>query len=189
MSLHRLAALLVLEVAIAVHAEPLLSQQTSYYYIDGGSALLLTEQINQKGPEGVDGKRHPARTKWGVQWKFRHNIDGDVCKMEKVVVAVGVTTTRPRWSGETDGPAALRDRWKKLTQAVDRNQAYHKEQAASAAREIEAVLIGAKPTATCEELTEAANKAASDIVKKYNAASEEHDRRTDYGRRDGASLI
>lgn len=186
---HRCLALLGLLLAGPLHGDPLTRQQTSYYYIEGRSALLLTEQMNQKGPVGADGERHPARTRWEVQWKFRHNMHEGACKMEEVAVAVGLNTIRPRWREEKTGPAELRRRWQQLLQAVERNQAFHKQQAVRAGQEIEQALKKMQPEKNCEELTARANEAASKLLEKYRTASDEHDRRTAYGRKDGASLI
>jgi predicted secreted Zn-dependent protease len=185
----RCLAFVVLLLAGPLHGEPLMRQQTSYYYIEGRSAVVLSEQMNQKGPVGTDGERHPARTKWEVQWKFRHNMHEGVCKMEDVAVAVGLNTIRPRWREEKNGPAELRNRWKKLMQAVERNQAFHKEQAQRAGHEIELALRKLEPAKNCEALTAQANETASKLLDKYKAASDEHDRKTSYGRKDGASLI
>jgi predicted secreted Zn-dependent protease len=170
-------------------AEPLVRMNTSYYYIDGASALLLTEQINQKGPTGVDGSRYPARTRWEAQWRFRHNMHDGVCKMEDVAVAMGITTLRPRWRSESKGAKSLQVRWKQLMAAVDRNQQFHTAQAKRAGEEIEKALWNLAPAKTCEDYSSVADAAASRILKKYQAISEDHDRRTEYGRKDGASLL
>lgn len=185
----RPVAAVALVAVLSAQAEPLVHRQSSFYYIEGNSAVLLTEQIGKMGPEGEDGKRHPTRTKWHVQWKFRHSLHGSECKVEEVVVTVGLMTMRPRWRGETSGPSALRERWNRLIEAVDRNQAYHTEQATRAGREIETALMNTRPAANCDALAEAANKAASAVLEKYRQASDEHDRATGYGRTDGASLI
>jgi predicted secreted Zn-dependent protease len=180
---HVLIGCVTLGAALPALAEPMVQHQVSYYYIDGTSALVLSEQMNQKGPQGSDGKHRPARTRWEVQWKFRHNMHEGSCRMEQVAVALGITTTRPRWRGERKGPAALRERWDRLMEAIDRNQAFQKQQAVGAASAIEKALLSAKPTKTCEALTEAANKTATAILEKHKAAGE------DYDRKDRAALI
>lgn len=186
----RLIFLFVLAVNAGVaHAEPSARIGASFYYIEGASALVLTAQMDNKGPTGPDGRRHPALTKWDVQWRFRHNMLGGVCKMEKVSVMVGVTSIRPRWRDEKEGAAQLRERWGELVKAVDRNVAFHKEQALEAGRKIEAALNNLEPTGDCEALTVAANKAALAILEEHKAVSRSYNQRTDYGRKDGLSLI
>lgn len=181
---------LVLAVCAGVaHAEPASRIGSSYYFIEGASALVLTAQMDKNGPEGPDGRRHPALTKWDVQWRFRHNMLGGACRMEKVSVLVGVTSIRPRWRGEKEGAAQLRERWAEMVKAVDRNVAFHKEQALEAGQKIDAALNSLEPTGDCEALTIAANETALEILEEHKAVSRDYNERTDYGRKDGLSLI
>ena len=184
-----ITVLAVLLQSLTAQGEPPLRQQTSYYYIDGNSAVVLSEQINQKGPLGEDGKRHPSRTRWEVQWKFRHNLHDGVCKMEEVAVAVGVSTVRPRWRGEIRAARQLRERWRRFVDAVERYHDLHKEQALRAGREIEAALLGVAPAKTCEALAEQANRVAKALLDKHLKITEAYDRKTGYGRKKGATLI
>ena len=172
-----------------VQAEPSSRFGASYYYIEGGSALVLMAQMDKKGPLGVDGRNHPARTKWDVQWRFRHNMHDGVCKMEKVSVMIGVTSVRPRWRGEAEGPASLRERWKRLVEAVERDEEFHKQEALEAGKEIENILNLLEPMKTCKSLTDEANRMAKEIRGAHQSVSRDYDLRTDYGRKNGVSLI
>jgi len=96
--------------AAPVPAEPLTRIHTSYYYVDGPSASVLAAQIDQAGPAGADGRRYPGKTKWDVQWKFKHEQQGVTCIMKQVAVAIGIAQTLPRWRGEAKGTAALKIR-------------------------------------------------------------------------------
>jgi predicted secreted Zn-dependent protease len=171
------------------HAEPVTRIGSSYYYVEGGSALVLTAQMENKGPADPNGRHHIAYTKWSVQWRFRHNMSDGVCKMEKVSVLVGVTSIRPRWRDEKKGTAALRERWKQMDEAIDRNEAHHKQEALDAGKQIEDALNNLQPTATCEELTDLANKVASGILEQHKKASYEYDHSNDYGRKNGVTLM
>jgi predicted secreted Zn-dependent protease len=179
----------ILACAATAEAEPRSQFGASFYYIEGGSALVLLAQMDKKGPVGLDGRNHPARTKWEVQWRFRHNMHGSVCKMEKISVTVGLTSIKPRWRDEAQGPSSLRERWKKLIEAVDRNEAFHKQQALDAGSEIEKVLNGLAPKKNCEALTDEANQAAKEVLGVHQSASRDYDLRTNYGRKNGVSLI
>lgn len=182
------AALISVPV-VAVAGEPLVRLHTSYYYIDGPSATVLAAQLDQNGPPGGDGKRHAGRTRWDVQWKFRHQQQGTVCAMKDVAVAVGVAQTLPRWRGEEKGAAALKARWTKFLEALRRYEDGHKEHGLKAAREIEATVLAVKPASNCEDLGVVADAAAQAIVAKYQALDEEYDRMTDYGRNRGVTLL
>ena len=175
--------------SLTARGEPASRIGASYYYIEGASALVLTAQMDNKGPTSPDGRHHPALTKWDVQWRFRHNMLDGVCQMEKVSVMVGVTSIRPRWRGEKEGADKLQERWRKLVEAIDRNEAFHKDQALQAGQKIETALNNLEPTSNCDELTVAANETASAILSEHKEVSRERNERTDYGRKDGVSLI
>lgn len=109
--------------------------------------------------------------------------------MEKVSVMVGITSIKPRWRGEAQGPASLRERWKNLIEAVNRGEVFHKQEALDAGSKIENELNALAPKKTCEELTDEANRVAKEIQAAHQSVSREFDLRTDYGRKNGVSLI
>jgi len=170
-------------------AEPLARIHTSYYYIDGPSATVLAAQLDQKGPLGSDGRHHPGRTRWDIQWKLSPGQQGASCAMKEVVVAVGIAQTLPRWRGESKGAAALKARWREFSNALHRHLERHKQNAMKAAREIEAAVGSVKPASNCEDLEAAANAAAQAIVAKYQQLDEQYDRQTEHGRNEGATLL
>ena len=172
-----------------VSAEPLVRVHTSYYYVDGPSATVLAAQIEQNGPPGADGKRYAGKTKWDVQWKFKHEQHGVTCEMEEVAVAVGVAQTLPKWRSEKKGVAALKTRWQQFTDALKRHEDGHKDHGVAAGREIEAALLAAKPASNCEDLAASANSSADAIVKKYQKLDKDYDRKTGQGRSQGAMLL
>jgi predicted secreted Zn-dependent protease len=175
-------------VAPPVSAEPLVRVHTSYFYVDGPSATVLAAQIEQIGPPAADGKRYAGKTKWDVQWKFKHEQHGVTCEMKKVAVAVGVAQTLPKWRSEKKGVAALKTRWQQFTDALKRHEDGHKVHGVAAGKEIEAALLAAKPASNCEDLAASANSAADAIVKRYQKLDEEYDRTTGHGRTQGAAL-
>ena len=175
--------------APSVSAEPLMRLHTSYYYVDGPSATLLAAQIDQNGPPGADGKRHAGKTKWDVQWKFKHEQHGATCSMKEVAVAIGVAQTLPKWRNEAKGAVALKIRWQQFVDGLKRHEDGHKNHGLAAGKEIEAALLGAKPASNCEDLAAAANSAAEAIVTKYQKLDQDYDRKTGHGRSQGATLL
>lgn len=175
--------------APSVSAEPLVRIHAGYYYVDGPSATVLAAQIDQNGPRGADGKRYAGKTKWDVQWKFKHEQHGVTCEMKDVAVAVGVAQTLPRWRSEKKGVPALKTRWQQFTDALKRHEDAHKDHGLAAGREIEAALLAAKPASNCKDLASGANAAADAIVKKYQQLDQEYDRKTGHGRSEGAALL
>jgi predicted secreted Zn-dependent protease len=178
-----------LVAAPPVSAEPLLRMHTSYYYVNGPSASVLAAQIDRNGPPGADGKRYAGKTKWDVQWKFRHEQHGATCSMKEVAVAIGVAQTLPKWRNEAKGAAALKTRWQQFVDALKRHEDGHKDHGLAAGKEIQAALLSAKPVSNCEDLAAAANSVAEAIVTKYQKLDQDYDRKTDHGRSQGATLL
>lgn len=171
-------------------AEPLARMHTSYYYIDGASATVLAAQIDQNGPAEADGKRHPAKTRWDVQWKFNHDQQGETCGIKDVVIAIGIAQTMPKWRGaEKPGSASLKARWQKFVDAVKRHEDGHREHGIKAGAEIEKALLAVKPASNCEDLDKAANAAGEQVIDKYRKRDEAYDQATDHGRKQGVTLL
>ncbi|MBI3527398.1 MAG: DUF922 domain-containing protein [Betaproteobacteria bacterium] len=182
-------AVLISMPVVPAAGEPLVRMHTSYYYIDGPSATVLAAQLDQNGPVGFDGNHYAGRTRWDIQWKFRHQQQGTACSMKDVAVAIGIAQTLPRWRGEDKGAAALKARWTKFLEALRRHEDGHKEHGLKAGKEIDAAVLAVKPASNCEDLEAAANAAAQAIVAKYQALDGEYDRKTDHGRNQGATLL
>jgi predicted secreted Zn-dependent protease len=187
--MRKILLMLAVLASTTIHAEPLVRLHTSYYYIDGASATVLAAQLDQNGPLGSDGTRHPGRTRWDIQWKFGHEEKGTACSMTAVAIAVGVAQTVPRWRGEEKGAAGLKALWTKFIAALQRHEDGHKQNGLKAGKEIEAAVLAVKPASNCEDLEAAANAAAQAVVKKYQALDEEYDRKTSYGRNEGVTLL
>jgi predicted secreted Zn-dependent protease len=109
--------------------------------------------------------------------------------MKEAAVLIGVAQTMPRWRGEAQGGAALKARWQKFVAAVRRHEDVHKDNAIKAGTEIETMLLSVKPHSNCEDLARTADAAAEEIVRKYQKLDEEYDRKTRYGRSQGATLL
>jgi len=176
-------------LAASVIAEPLVRLHTSYYYIDGPSATVLSAQLDKNGPVGADGNRHPARTRWDIKWKIQPVQHGTTCGIDEVGVVIGIAQTFPKWRGEDKGPASLKARWAKFSQSLQRHEEVHKQHGMQAGRDIEAALRAVEPASNCEDLESRADQAAQKIVSKYQALDETYDRETAYGRTGGGTLL
>ena len=187
--MRKILFVLALLISVPAAGEPLVRLHTSYYYIDGASATVLAAQLDQNGPVGSDGKHYAGRTRWDIQWKFRHEQKGTACSMTDVAIAVGIAQTMPKWRGEEKGAAGLKALWTKFAEALQRHEDGHKEHGMRAAKEIEAAVLAVKPASNCEDLELAANTVAQAVLTKYQALDEDYDRKTDHGRNRGATLL
>jgi predicted secreted Zn-dependent protease len=150
---------------------------------------VLQAQLDQKGPAGEDGKHQPSKTRWDVQWKFNHDQQGETCGAKDVAVMVGIAQNLPKWSGGDKGPQALRKRWDRFAEALQRHEDKHKDHGIKAGAEIEAALLALKPAANCEDLDKAANAAGEKVIEKYRKLDRDYETATDHGRKQGASLL
>ena len=187
--MRKILFVLAVLTSIPASGEPLVRLHTSYYYIDGASATVLAAQLDQNGPVGSDGKHYAGKTRWDIQWKFRHEQKGTACSMSDVAIAVGIAQTMPKWRGEGKGATGLKALWTKFAEALQRHEDGHKAHGVKAAKEIEAAVLAIRPASNCEDLELAANTAAQAVVTKYKALDEEYDRKTDHGRNRGATLL
>ena len=176
-------------LAATVTAEPLVRLHTSYYYIDGPSATVLLAQLDKNGPLGVDGKRHPARTRWDIKWKLQSSQHGTSCTISEAAVIIGIAQTLPRWRGEDKGSTSLKQRWTKFTESLLRHEEVHKQHGMQAGNEIESALRRVEPASNCEDMEVRADKVAQAIVSKYQKLDEAYDRETAYGLSEGGTLL
>src|SRR4051812_27338545 len=154
-------------LAPSVTAEPLVRLHTSYYYIDGPSATVLSAQLDKHGPVGADGKRHPARTRWDIKWKLQSVQHGTTCTIDGVAIIIGIAHTFPRWRGEAKGSTSLKARWAKFIESLQRHEEVHKRHGVQAGTDIEAKLRALEPASNCEDLESRADHAAQEVISKY----------------------
>jgi predicted secreted Zn-dependent protease len=176
-------------LAAPVAAEPLVRLHTSYYYIDGPSATVLSVQLDKHGPVGADGKRHPGRTRWDIKWKVQPVQHGITCTIEAVSIIVGIAQTLPRWRGQDRGSTSLKARWADFVESLQRHEEVHKQHGVQAGKDIEAKLRALEPVSNCEDLESRADQAAQAVVSKYQTLDATYDRETAYGRNEGATLL
>jgi predicted secreted Zn-dependent protease len=187
--MRKILFLLVVLTSVPVAGEPLVRLHTSYYYIAGPSATVLAAQLDQNGPVGADGIHYAGKTRWDIQWKFKHEQKATACSMTAAAVAVGIAQTMPKWRGEGKGAEGLKALWAKFIAALQRHEDGHRENGLKAGKEIEAAVLAIKPASNCEDLAAAANAAADAIVAKYQALDEAYDRKTNHGRNQGGTLL
>ncbi|MDC1311402.1 DUF922 domain-containing Zn-dependent protease [Burkholderiales bacterium] len=168
---------------------PLVHIGASSYSILGQSSLILSAEMRAKGPLGDDGRRHPAKTKWDLQWRFKHKELSARCGVDSVQVSLGITHTKPVWRNKSDASQSLIDRWDKFERALLAIQRQHEDLAMRAAQEIEDSVLDVTPQKTCEELETMVGAIVRNLKEKYRALKIDYESSTDYGRRMGLSLM
>ena len=161
----------------------------SSYSISGQSALILTAEMESKGPVGDDGKRHPAKTKWDLQWRFKQKESNAECIVESIGISLGITHTKPIWRDRSQASQALIDRWALFESALVKIQKYHADLALQAASEIEKRVLKVTPQKSCKELEVMIGAIVHNVKEKYRQRKADYEASTSYGRRSGLRLM
>lgn len=161
----------------------------SSYSISGQSSLILSAEMDAKGPLGDDGRRHPAKTKWDLQWRFKQKEVNAQCVVDSVQVSLGITHTKPVWRDKSEASKTLIDRWEAFEGALKVIQKHQVDLAMMAASEVEEAVLGMTPQKTCEELETMVSAIVRNLKEKYRALKADYESSTNYGRRVGLSLM
>jgi len=172
-----------------LNAEPVVHVGSSKYSIHGQSAFVLGAEMKRKGPVAADGNRHPARTKWDFQWRFKKLDSGRDCSVESALVSLGVTHTRPIWRGEKEGTKELRERWATFLRNLDQIEKKQEKIARDAASEAERVITSIPTQSDCDALQALIDREARAVKDKYLERKRRYEEETDFGRAEGLLLM
>ena len=187
--LSRIIFLLPVFCLVDAVAAPAVHVGASSYSIKGKSALVLSAEIRKKGPVGEDGRRHPAKTKWDLQWKINYAEMEKQCSVESIGIIIGITHIRPIWRDLEAGSQSLVERWKLFQVALEKVEKFHTDLAVSAGHEIELAALSLEPQSTCEELEPLIENLVQDTKIKYQLQKTDYETQTDFGRKVGLSLM
>ena len=163
--------------------------RTSYYEVHASNAEELYREIYlNHGPVGNGGERFAARTRWDIQWRFKHEQQGNMCFMTDVTVAIGIVNTFPRWIDIGRASPEYAVRWQSFLGALTTFQALHQMNGNMAADEIEAKLRPMPPSSDCVTLEANANQIAQQVIAKFQERDIELNRSTRYGETLGATF-
>jgi predicted secreted Zn-dependent protease len=159
----------------------------NYYTIRGISDTELRSQMTQQGPlDSLEGRRYDANTAWTVQWSYRYKSIGHQCAIASVKTRVNVTFTLPKWQPVPAASRSLITEWNQYLAALQTHEDGHKNHGVAAGQEVMKMLSHFPPGASCQNVGAAANKAAQQIVRRYNQKDIEYDRLTQHGFTQGA---
>jgi predicted secreted Zn-dependent protease len=161
----------------------------SSYSVSGQSALILSAEMESKGPVADDGLRHPAKTKWDLQWRFQQKESNVGCAIDSIGISLGITHTKPIWRDKNQASQLLLERWTLFENALTQIQEYHVDLALQAATEIEARALKVTPQKSCEELEVMIGAIVHNVKEKYRKLKADYEISTNYGRRAGLSLM
>lgn len=163
------------------------SVRYNYYPIRGLSDTELRSQMAQQGPlDTVEGRRYDANTAWTVRWSYRYRSVGNQCAIASVKTKVDITFTLPQWQPAAGTARSLIAEWNQYLAALQTHEDGHKNHGVAAGQAVMQTLSRLPAAASCQSLGAAANKAAQQIVQRYNQKDIEYDRLTQHGFTQGA---
>lgn len=160
------------------------------YTIEGDTASELLSQMDSLGPvDANEGKRFQGNTSWNVRWNYMMAPQpGGLCRLEQVAVTLQVTMTLPDWTPKRHADSLLKSRWPAFLSALTNHEMGHRANGVRAAFAVRDALAGVAPLASCRQLGDAANAAASAAMAARQGADAEYDRQTEHGARQGVRL-
>jgi predicted secreted Zn-dependent protease len=164
------------------------SFRVEYFDIRGATARELRADLTRRGPVGETGIRGDAYTEYRIAWKFSMKLKEGVCRADDVVVDLDVTMRLPRWTPPRGVAPQLLSTWDRFTEDLREHEDGHHRIAISAAHDVRRELRARVKAGSCEALKTKLNAAANRALREYRKIQQDYDRKTDFGRADGARL-
>ena len=185
---HLVAAFwLLTQAAPPAWAELQESIRTRHYTADHRPGTTLLSSLNRHSPIRQDGQVFHAYTAWNIQWNFRwwEERDGR-CRITSNRTSLQAEITLPQLN---TGDPAVRRRFDLYLLALRAHEMEHVKIARDYGRRIDEGILRLPQMPSCTALTRAANGLGESLMREAAAAEREMDRQTNYGARQGATLL
>lgn len=155
---------------------------TRYYGFTGQTVPAMRASIDRVRPGNQDGSA------WGtVNWSWRRVIGADGrCSFGRTQVTLREAFVMPRWASRAGAPADVQATWDTYLARLWVHERGHQTLSQKAANAVAFRLAHMGSQATCARLDAAANRAASEIMRRQQVAQAAYDTRTDHGATQGA---
>jgi len=165
-----------------LRSEPNIQINYKFYDIYPVKPEELYQEMHQQSPIVRNGRKFVGLTNWRVNWKYSWQKAKEQCKIETIATDLQVTYTMPRIHTSQAVSPQLKQAFDRYYAELLQHERGHKDSGLFAAREIEQELLNMQFYEDCEQLSQAANYRAKQIIKKYNQRDRDYDRLTQHGR-------
>jgi len=172
----------------SAYAEPLVSEQTIHYPIEGLTLKALRESMDQRSPVVLNGYLFYASTTRSVEWALEFDRSGQHCSVASVNTTVNLTFTLPQISDPNGISEQVKSRWETYYRALVAHERGHGRIGIKAARLIEKAVNQLPAATSCQSLEVQANLLAARILQTANYRDARYDRETGHGELEGAVL-
>lgn len=184
-------ALALLMASAAASAQVVLVETRSDYVLEGTSAAVLREQLQQRlaqrAAEGSATSHGLTRAELQTRYELEPG-DGSSCTLEDIEVRLTIDTLLPSWRPVGQPEAGLRLRVEAMLAGLAQHEAGHRDHVLETAAKIDAGLRAFPPAPTCDGLRRAAQRLVSKALIKLRFNEWNYDAATQGGRRQGAVL-
>ena len=171
------ATVLLMALAEAPAANPVVVVQEKYYDLTGTTAKDLQAAVKKLGPQG----RYAGYTEWQVTWAFQSTRLETGCSVSSITIKVDVTITLPQWTNSSDGAHDLRLWWNLSMRDLRKHEQIHVDNAVATARAIEQALKDLPPATDCQTLDGDVARTASAVVEEGRRKDGSYDLRSAHG--------
>ena len=179
--------LMVVIVAGKTSAQDALTITTNHYLVSGTSLRELRRSIDHARPGGArDGS--DGLTAWQIKWRTRINSANGECRLTSFEITTTVGISLPSWRAPTNAPPDLMKRWLAYYSALQRHEQYHSQSAQLAAKALRERVQALGVQLDCKTLEQRIKHTAEAVITEFRKRDEDYDRKTDHGRKEGASL-
>jgi predicted secreted Zn-dependent protease len=158
------------------------------YTVAGDSAGELRDDLDRKRPPAPDGRRFDANVLWSLNWSFHFDPQPRACALLDATVDLQMLVRLPVLAADAAPSQAVRERWDDFALLLETHEAGHVDTYSEGARALQEAYGAVPPAATCEELRAELADMGAAAIEAIRAADIEYDRRTDHGRRQGATF-
>jgi predicted secreted Zn-dependent protease len=160
-----------------------------YFDIRGSTARELRTHLSRVGPVGETGIRGDGYTEYRIAWRYGMTSKDGRCRAHDIEVDLDVRMLLPRWNPPAGANSALLETWKRFSHDLREHEDGHHRIAKSAAQAVRRQLERSGKARDCRTLEASMTTTANKVLAEYREKQAEFDRKTDYGRAQGARLL
>jgi predicted secreted Zn-dependent protease len=157
--------------------------ESEFYPVSGRTGQDLRFALNRLGPENDQGGRSDAVTRWRFEYAFGVAPRARSCALGTLDTKAVITTILPRWMPDRGAPPDLVRRFEDYVTCARLHETGHRRIYLDGIADFRrrAGALGDHPS--CQEVGEALDALALDLLAEVQAAQRGYEERTDHGYR------
>ena len=175
-------AIAALLISGLTQAEPTVTTVFKHYDIFPKSKSDLRPAMGRTSPIKKNGKTYKGHTRWKVRWSYKWYKKDGSCSITSVNTTLKITYTMPHIAENHEVAEPVSQYFDDYYASLLEHEKGHMASGLCAARDIEKAILSLAPSKSCTRLSDAANAAGSQLIKKYGRRDKEYDRITEHGK-------